>query len=361
MGSSWTPDIDRDRLATERMRACETFLATRGTALPRLAAVIGGQFKGITHLLLTSSPVHGLANATSDIDTICVVEGESLPERTATQIFDAGNHYETIPFTATEVAGELARLQEAAALPGPAAVVAFRNWDKGGPISRKYLERFVNGVGTDGASPYLEKLGDLATLWRAASLARALTMTECARLSIAAGENRGASGYVLNALLYAMDAFLSHHGRVYSNKKWYALRLHRFLADETVPELSRARGEALLGLWQQAEAALRDDDTAGPLVAALTPLMGVTEAFIALPLSANAHWTPAEASAPLDFLPGAKIQFARGMLHYAGAANAGPFQQEGEQIAPAAARHRLHAARAGLLTPAFAPGSAANG
>jgi hypothetical protein len=41
---------------------------------------------------------------------------------------------------------------------------------------------------------------------------------------------------------------------------------------------------------------------------------------------------------PLDLLAGAKIQLTRGMLHYAGAASAGPFQRQGEGIGPAEAR-----------------------
>src|SRR4030088_815327 len=85
----WPAPVADKALAEFRLTASAAFLEGRSTSFARLHEVIGRQIDGIAHLLLTSSPVHGLANPTSDIDTICVIDGpDSLAERTATQIFD---------------------------------------------------------------------------------------------------------------------------------------------------------------------------------------------------------------------------------------------------------------------------------
>ena len=365
--SALATEIDRPdghaALLRARIRNCEAFLATRGTSLARIGEFVGARMDGVRAIYLTSSPVHGLANATSDIDTICVVDGETMPERTATQIFDDDNHYETIPFTTIEVAAEMARLEAAARLSPGKRVSAYKTWDKNGPIARKYLERLVNGVPVREGGIYLDHLGALAVLWKTASLARAVTMTACAELSLAAGERRGALGYGLNAALYAMDAFLSHHGDVYSNKKWFLLRFHRFLAGEAGRESPISElGSTFSALWERLEAAFRSPGGEVALLRHLSEAVLRLDAVVGLDLSERARWD-CRAPTSMEFLPGAMLHLAGDHLlaDVASAPVAGT-AQKGEaylsfavppDLARTDALSRLRMIRAGLFTADF--------
>jgi len=354
---AWSLDRDGPAMIARRIAASDRFMATRNTGFARLGLVIGGRVEHIRHLLLTSSPVHGLANATSDIDTICIVEGEALGERTATQVFDAGNHYETIPFSLAELTAERTRLRQSAALPGAAAIKAFNGWDKAGPISRKYLERIINGIAVDGSAPYLDSLPDLARLWRVASLARALAMHDCARLSLAAGEPRGAIGYAINALLYAVEVLLAHFGHVYSSRKWGLLRLERFAADDAQPGDGRSMAASLAATWIRAEAALGDLSTTPSLVAEVAGHLAALAALTDLPLTQAARWQRLQPpTTVLDFLPGMRMQLSAKRLQLLPKTpEPARFLGHDDSVDRQDARVRLHAARSGLLIPTFEP------
>jgi hypothetical protein len=301
--------------------------------------------------------VHGLANATSDIDTICVVDGPDLSERTATQIFDQANHYETILFSRGEIARELRRLDALAGAPEAAQVNAYRTWDKGGPLTRKYLERLVNGVAADGSLPFFDRLPALAELWRAASFARALVMAECAALAQRAGESRGSLGYAANCCLYVMDAMLSHHGHVYSNKKWFLLRFERFLTNGGNRGETAALAQALHDVWRRTAALLADGSDANGIATEIAAVVTAAERVFAIDLRRHATWVPKEGTARAEFLPGAEMCLAGDVFIVAmprTGAKPLPFG-EGPRLEATTARALLRAARAGLLIPRFEP------
>jgi Family of unknown function (DUF6001) len=352
----WPATVANKSLAEFRLTASAAFLETRLTSFARLREVIGRQVDGIAHLLLTSSPVHGLANATSDIDTICVVDGpDSLAERTATQIFDQSNHYETITFTRSEIISELNRLAAVVTNPPAAQVTAYQRWDRGGPLTRKYLERLVNGVGTDGSLPYFDRLPALAELWRAASLARALVAAECAALAERANEFRAAQGYVVNSLLYGMDALMSHHGHVFSNKKWFLLRFERFLQSGALETDMAELATGFSELWQHVFGALRQGTPPPGFAAETHALLALMEQAFGLELGAQAAWVRAENIVHTPYLPGADAALHERMVSLipplSGFADT-PFGSAAG-IAPASAKGRLNAARTGLVTPRF--------
>jgi hypothetical protein len=343
-------------LAQERRAEGERFLASRTTSLQRLRTIVGAQIDNIAHLLLTSSPVHGLANATSDIDTICVVDGPDLRERTATQIFDGDNHYETILFSRGEVARALARLDATVDAPAASLVATHRTWDKSTPLTRKYLERLVNGVDTDGGLPYFDRLAVLAALWRAASFGRALAAAECAALAQHAGEPRGALGYVLNCCLYTMDALLSHHGRVYSNKKWYLLRFERFLASGEASGAAGDLARAVHAAWGRAVTVLADGSFPSGLTEDMAALMSAADRLLGTDLVQHGSWAPVDGAQRFEFLPGTEAclrddQIA--LVPRGAGASAVDFGTAGG-LDRTAAQALLRAIRAGLITALFA-------
>ncbi|WP_055480122.1 DUF6001 family protein [Sphaerimonospora mesophila] len=218
-----------EELAAARLRNVDAFLATRGLTRQGLDVLMRAKTGDARHLLLTSSPVHGIANSTSDIDFIRVEEQAVQGARMATQLFEQEQHLEAVSYGEAEVEEALADLAKAAALDPAGVVAAHRDWDKSHELRRKYLERLVNGVSLDGGSPYLDHLTHLARMWKWSSLHTAVRHVFHLRLAEAAGETRGSAGYAIGALLHMVDATLSHAGDVYSNRKWFLLRWQRFL------------------------------------------------------------------------------------------------------------------------------------
>ncbi|WP_217214107.1 DUF6001 family protein [Streptomyces sp. AC550_RSS872] len=285
-----------------RLRHVDTFLASRGLTPGGLESLLTGRTGPARHFLLTSSPVHGLANATSDVDFIRIQCEPMAGARMATQLFEGPNHLEAISFAEEEAAAALADLRALADADPRRSVLAYRGWDKQHELRRKYLERMVNGVALDRTLPYLDHLPELARLWKWSSLHTATEQVLFLSLAEAAGERRGRVGYAVNALLHLMDAVLSHHLDVYSNRKWFLLRWTRFREQHgTEPVVA-----AVDALRAPVSEALAGKD-GGPLAPALTALL--TEVYAA----AGEGHPPTLAVEPVGepvrqrFLPGADM------------------------------------------------------
>lgn len=232
-------------LASRRHDAVNAFLAERDLDPAWLSAHMRAQV-GDGLLLLTSSPVHGLANATSDLDFIRVQHEPMDGPRISTKIFARGHHLEVVSFSEQEVRDNVARLAELAGRPPGEAVAGFRRWDARFEPRRKQTERIVNGITLGGEAPYLETLPALGILWSRGALHSALEQVAHLCLAEAAGELRGRVGYAYNVLLHLMDALLSVHGDVYTTRKWYVLRWTRFVGRGAWHgETQRAAGAAL--------------------------------------------------------------------------------------------------------------------
>jgi Family of unknown function (DUF6001) len=297
-------------LTARRHAHVSQFLAGRGLDPEWLSALMRERI-GEGQLLLTSSPVHGLANATSDLDFIRIQEAEIEGPRISTKIFEDGHHLEVVSFSCSEVASNLAELDRLAAAASGQTVAGFRRWDKQREPRRKQTERIVNGIALDGTAPYLDALPALSTVWSRASLHTAVEQVAHTVLAEAAGEARGRVGYAFNVLLHVMDALLSYHGDVYTTRKWYALRWTRLVAEgvwrdgrvrAVAAELERLRGR--IGATLEAPA------TGQPL----------GEAYTALVMDClRATGTAAAATVRLEvtgtverFLPGASLLVAPG-------------------------------------------------
>ncbi|MEU0603842.1 DUF6001 family protein [Streptomyces sp. NPDC006393] len=297
-------------LTARRHRHVTAFLAERGLNPAALAATLEERV-GPGLLLLTSSPVHGLANPTSDLDFIRVQEAPLDGPRIATKIFDHGEHLEIISFSRAELDDALATLDTLAAAPPADTVAAFRAWDRHREPRRKQTERIVNGLTLDGTSPFLDQLPALSTVWGRASLHLALEQAAHTALAEAAGERRGRVGYAYNTLLHLMDALLCHHGDVYTTRKWYLLRWRRALAEGRMGT-GRA-GEAAAGLEhlrRHIAQALDPRHAHRPLAPAHIELAEATARATGCAHHIAVRLEPARGALPQPFLPGAPLLLA---------------------------------------------------
>jgi hypothetical protein len=258
----------------ERHDNVEAFLASRRLDAGWLTDVLTAAV-GPGELLLTSSPVHGLANPTSDLDVIRIADGPLEGPRIATKIFERGHHLEVVSFTTGELRAALARLAELAALPAAAAVARVRDWDKSHEPRRKQTERIVNGVTFDGRMPYLEALPALATVWARQALHLAVEHVALLALAEAAGERRGRVGYAMNAVLHLADCLLSLHGDVYTTRKWFLLRWARARSAVSADPALRDAAAAVEHLRAGVAGALHDPAPLLPTYAETARLVAV--------------------------------------------------------------------------------------
>jgi hypothetical protein len=286
--------------ARARASAVERFLETRGLTIAAVEDVIRGALDEPAVVLLTSSPVHGLANRLSDIDTICIVEGDEDDDgRIATQLFAAGNHLEYICLSRSSLERDLEHLRQVASLASSDAVAAYDSWNSSRTVRLKYVERIVNGVATDGTMPFADRLPDLGTVWKWSSLERATRLAAYAILAERAGEDRGRLAYAANATLFAMDAVLSHHGSVCGNRKWFLLRWDRF-------RRTRHSGEPPLSTIEDTRAALYRIPGQAPLVDTLARMVAEVSNAVGGSVGALAC-RPVAGARELPLLPGGSL------------------------------------------------------
>jgi hypothetical protein len=220
-----------DEQVKQRHSSVLEFLRQRDLSPDWLDSVIRS-YCGDGQLLLTSSPVHGLANRTSDLDFIHIQEAPIDGPRISTKVFELGNHLEVVSFSSPELQRNLNDMHQAAQT-GPGNQLALlRNWDRTREPRRKPTERIINGLTLDGTAPYIGHLPALAILWSRGSLQSALEHLVYLSLSEAAGESRGKLGYAYNALLHLMDALMCLEGDVYTTRKFYLLRWARRVASD---------------------------------------------------------------------------------------------------------------------------------
>ncbi|TQK51142.1 hypothetical protein FBY35_1534 [Streptomyces sp. SLBN-118] len=310
MTSGFLHDLPPEELTSRRHASVSAFLAGRSLDPAWLAGIMREQV-GEGQLLLTSSPVHGLANATSDLDFIRIQEEEIEGPRISTKIFEEGHHLEVVSFSRTELASNLDELNRLAALAPDATVAGFRSWDKQREPRRKQTERIVNGISLDGTAPYVEWLPALGTVWARASLQTALEQVVHTALAEAAGETRGRVGYAYNVLLHLMDALLSHHGDVYTTRKWYVLRWTRLVAegswrDERVQAVAADVERLRKGIADTLDASAADQPMAQAYVALALDV--VRASGTAGSVSVRAEMT----GSMQPFLPGASLLVAPG-------------------------------------------------
>lgn len=293
-------------LARTRAGAVERFLEARGLTIAAVEEVIRGALEEPALVLLTSSPVHGLANQLSDIDTVCIVEGDGDGGnvRMATQLFAAGNHLEYVCFSRPSLERDLEHLGQVASLAPPEAVAAYDGWNSSRTVRLKYLERIVNGVATDGTMPFADRLPDLGTVWKWSSLERAARLAAFAILAERAGESRARLAYAANATLYAMDAVLSNQGSVCGNRKWFLLRWDRF-------RCTRHAGEPPMPAIEAARAALGRAPAEAPLAETLARMVSELGNAVGAPVGTLA-FRPVAGARELPLLPGGSLLVASG-------------------------------------------------
>jgi hypothetical protein len=229
----------------------DAFLRGRHIGFEMLAALAREQGFDDAQVLLTSSPVHGIATATSDIDLICVTPHTVSKGQMATQIHRDGQHCEILPIGVDDLQRAFADLALLSRRALPQRLAGYQHWDKGHAVRKKYLERIVYAVATDGRAPHLAHLPALAPVAAAQEYDAFHQSRVCAMLAERAGEPDAARGYLINACLFAMAAALSLGGWVLSNKKW-TLRRWREAASPRLRMVDPLLQEQLTAAWSSA-------------------------------------------------------------------------------------------------------------
>ncbi|HEV2377837.1 MAG TPA: DUF6001 family protein [Streptosporangiaceae bacterium] len=301
------PDACTADLVSQRRDHAVSFLASRGLDPGWLARVMHDHM-GDGELLLTSSPVRGFANATSDLDFIHIGEHALEGPRIATKIFEKGEHLEVIPFSAAQVHTALAGLRDLASCAIAETVAGYRGWDKRCEPRRKQVERIVNGLTLTWDAPYLEWLPDLGTVWSRAALQNAVEQAAYLALAEAAGELRGRVGYAINTLLQLMDALMSSQGDVCTTRKWCLLRWRRLTSGNTAgSERAAAVVHEVERLRKQVAAVLADPGAvhgmAREYLALVSEVAGVTSAASQV----RVRFVTGPGARQVPFLPGASM------------------------------------------------------
>ena len=345
--------MNTDRMRCRRLENVDRFLATRNLDRLRVREIVDDRIDDCIQILLTSSPVHGLANSLSDIDLICVVPGDDLGARMAAQIFESGNHLETITFSESEVDIAIENLAAVAETSPAEAVARMHDWNDDFALKKKYLERTINGLSVTGEMPFSRHLPALGAVWKWLSLDSFARSVSFACLAEAAGEHRGRLAYGLEAMLSLMDATLSQHGDVYSNKKWFALRWALWMRDETsrsaIPEALR---DAVERLRNALNAGLRGEPAAlrGPV---LRDVLQSARDHLDHRCGAGFGWRLRDDVETRPFLPDgtAALTADRGLALLRGepASPRAVSPDEMMELPPETARSWLQLARAGLL------------
>ncbi|RMV71079.1 hypothetical protein ALP05_200001 [Pseudomonas caricapapayae] len=204
----------------------QAFLAARNIDFDFLNKVAHRQCDP-SGLLLTSSAVHGIATMASDIDMLCVVDEVVSTEQMATQVHQEGLHLELLMFNSTDVHLALQELASLAQKPTLVCLQEYSSWDVRNKIPRKYVERLVYGVTHGLTTPYLSALDDLSVVVSRKDLDVFRMNIACSRLAQRSDEIFAAVGYLMNALIAAMNSLLSMSGWVLSNKKWTLRRWNK--------------------------------------------------------------------------------------------------------------------------------------
>ncbi|WP_246794144.1 DUF6001 family protein [Burkholderia perseverans] len=330
----------------------EAFLDSRNLSFASLESVAKLQYDDVKCTLVTSSPVHGVANAASDIDLICITAADDDRGAMASQIYHDGQHLETVAFATGDVETAMRALADCRAAGPLDTLLAYRRWDATQAVSRKYLERIVSGVATDRGVPYLGSHTALGGMWAVAAFDAFRQSAGFALLALRCGETRGAGAYAANALLHLMNAMLSRRGWTVSNKKWTRLRWRR-AAGSLLADDDTAAIEAIDTLWRD-------------MLPACTAGLGEADAarLVALVELADADFGFDEAYATLrptlrqperaPFLPGSHVvlrQDGRAALlpGFETPASLTAQARDLAAVSPELARHLLAGARAGVI------------
>ncbi|MBI6705404.1 DUF6001 family protein [Pseudomonas viridiflava] len=207
----------------------EQFMADRQLSFADLDEVVNRQYSEAHLTLISSSPVHGIANSGSDIDLMCVTESLHSDQAMASQIYHGAHHMEVVAFARPEVERAFVQLSADADQGLAHQLAAYKGWDKAQPVSRKYLERLMCGVSTDQTLPYLHHQPALSKVWAASAFDDFRQSVCFSVLAWRCNEFRAAAAYACNAVLFLMNAILARHGWVNFNRKWTLLRWDRAL------------------------------------------------------------------------------------------------------------------------------------
>jgi len=239
-----------EQLRKERIQNVGEFLIARKLDRKILEYNFRHQTEALVWLLLTSSPVHGFANIYSDLDFICITT-QTYREHMSVQYFIENNHIELIGFSQTELSESLYFLEKLLHMSFEESIHEMCRWKQNSVLSKKYIERIVNGVNMDFDCPYIDHVIALSSAWFRQSYFIFRKCLICLNLAEKAGESRAKIAYGINGLLYLMDAVVSSSNSVFNNKKRYLQRYVDFCNNTRLDSSAQAMVDNINSLYNK--------------------------------------------------------------------------------------------------------------
>jgi hypothetical protein len=115
----------------------DAFLRSRNIGFEMLATLAREQGFDDAQVLLKSSPVHGIATVTSDIDLICVTPHAVSKGQMATQIHRDGQHCEILPIGIDDLERAFADLALLSRCALPQRLAGYQRWDSSHAVRKK--------------------------------------------------------------------------------------------------------------------------------------------------------------------------------------------------------------------------------
>lgn len=224
----------------------------------------------------------GLAGSKSDLDFILVPQESDPFQDLSSMLFYGGRRVGAKIIPSAEIARVLSAMQ------GLKLIDLLRGAGGGTPSFQSFssikwtdAERLVNGISFTRGATYLSALDDIAVYAVARALANYRQHRFAAKLAARAGADAAAEGYLVSAVMWAMDAVMSGCGHVQANFKWTLERWSRFRTtndDSVAADAKRLVSRA----WREVSSSPRAVD------AALAPL----DLFFSRMLDAAGVWSP---------------------------------------------------------------------
>jgi hypothetical protein len=231
-----------ESLRAERAQHTEKFFSDQGLNLEILLKDVRAALTRFADVLLVSTVVRGLAGSTSDLDLVGILEGDESAQSASLAVFSQNRRiglkaYSNLEYRMTvQQAGDWISLMHSSApeiVPSPDIT-----------INQVDFERIVNGYSPSSGTPFASDLPTLSGFRLALLWPRFQAALSMAHLGLAAGREAAAAGYVVTAILAALDFIMAAIGRVQYGIKWIYLRWAKFQSVQVPQEVMLARQEA---------------------------------------------------------------------------------------------------------------------
>jgi len=216
--------LSKENLLEMRYNHVKEFFNQRGLRFEDVSNLVSDYYQEGDTLLITSSPVYGLATDKSDIDLVLIGcrNGGAESSRTPLTVYEGNNRFDVYRIDDIEISTSLDQLDRIAASPIDEIFESLARWDSlFAGLPKKEFERLINGITFTGEMPHLGHLPQLSYVWMIELFYASVRFDVYTLLAQKGQMFYAALGYLLNGIMYLMGTVMAYHGHVFSNKKQY--------------------------------------------------------------------------------------------------------------------------------------------